>query len=167
MSSSDLRQSIVSTGIERSDAGGLAVGAECDLLDPRLRGLQARLAMLPEAVALLVELDRLVERSLAPLQQPNDLFEPRKRRFEAQFTLLLFGLLCMGGFAQSVSTRVNGSVKDIQGAVVSGVTVTLTDAATARSVTTITNEEGYFLFPDVRPGHYQVTAEAAGFRSSG
>ena len=63
-------------------------------------------------------------------------------------------------------TRVNGSVRDVQGAVVSGVTVTLTDAATGRSVSTTTNDEGYFLFPDVRAGNYKVSAEAAGFKKT-
>ena len=49
--------------------GRLAVGAEGDLLDPRLRRLQPRLAMALQPVAFLVELDRLVERRLAALEQ--------------------------------------------------------------------------------------------------
>ncbi|HEX8292359.1 MAG TPA: TonB-dependent receptor [Pyrinomonadaceae bacterium] len=81
-------------------------------------------------------------------------------------TVLLFGLACAGAFAQTVSTRVNGNVRDVQGAVVAGVTVTLTDAATGRSVSTTTNDDGYFLFPDVRAGNYGVTAEAAGFKKT-
>src|SRR5215204_3959553 len=81
-------------------------------------------------------------------------------------TLMLLGLACVGAFAQTVSTRVNGSVKDVQGAAVTGATVTLTDAATGRSASTTTNDEGYFQFPDVRAGNYQVTAEAAGFKKT-
>src|ERR671926_829930 len=81
-------------------------------------------------------------------------------------TLLLVGLACAGAFAQTVTTRVTGSVKDAQGAVVTGVTVTLTDVATGRSVSTVTNDEGYFQFPDVRAGNYKVTAEAAGFKKT-
>ncbi|HWS90017.1 MAG TPA: TonB-dependent receptor [Pyrinomonadaceae bacterium] len=81
-------------------------------------------------------------------------------------TLLLFGLISVGAFAQSAGGRVNGNVKDVQGAVVAGVTVTLTDIATGRPVTTTTNTEGYFLFPDVRAGMYRVTAEAAGFKKT-
>ena len=67
------------------DARRLAVGAERDLLDPRLRRLQPRLAMALQPVAALVELDRLVERRLALLERAHDLLELGQRRLEAQF----------------------------------------------------------------------------------
>src|SRR5437763_16982503 len=54
--SSPAERSIVSTGIERLEAGRLAVAAERDLLDPRLRILQPRFAMALQPVALLLEL---------------------------------------------------------------------------------------------------------------
>ena len=62
----------------------LAVGAERDPLDPRLRRLQPRFAVALQPVAFLVELDRLVERRFALLQHPDDLLEPRKRVLETQ-----------------------------------------------------------------------------------
>src|SRR5688500_11590570 len=52
-------RSMPSTAIEGRDAGGLAVGAERDLLDARLCRLQPRLAMALQPVAFLVQLDRL------------------------------------------------------------------------------------------------------------
>ena len=70
-------RSTSSTSIERRRAGRLAVGAERDLLDPRLRRLEPRLAMPLQPVAALVELDRLVERRLAVLERADDLFELR------------------------------------------------------------------------------------------
>src|SRR5215217_5842295 len=74
--SSSLRvRSIVSTGIERLHARGLAVAAEGDLLDTGLRILQARLAMPLQPVAFLVQLDRLVERRFALLERADDLLE--------------------------------------------------------------------------------------------
>ena len=45
-----------------------------------------------QPVAFLVELDRLVERRLAALEQPDDLLEPGERRLEAQ----LAGRLVLG-----------------------------------------------------------------------
>src|SRR5688572_21960341 len=53
--------SSMSIDIERLRAGGLAVGAERDLIDPGLGGLEPRLAMPLQPVAALVKLDRLVE----------------------------------------------------------------------------------------------------------
>ncbi len=47
--------------------------------------------MMAEAVAFLIELDRLVERCLAALEQTNDLLEPREGRFEAQFAFCCSG----------------------------------------------------------------------------
>jgi hypothetical protein len=56
-SKSALERSMISTPIERGRARRLAVGAERDLLDARLGGLEPRLAMALQAVAFLVELD--------------------------------------------------------------------------------------------------------------
>ena len=53
-----------------------------------------------QAIAFLVEFDRLVERRLAALEQPDDLLEPRQRRLEAQ----LAGRLTLGsGSAASIT----------------------------------------------------------------
>lgn len=68
--------------------------------------------------------------------------------------------------AQSANTRVNGTVKDPNGAVVSGATVVLTDKATDRQVSTTSNEEGFFLFPEVRAGSYLLAVERAGFKKA-
>jgi hypothetical protein len=68
--------------------------------------------------------------------------------------------------AQTTTATVNGTVKDAQGAVVVGATVTLIDMATGREVTAGTNSEGAFVFTDVRSGDYVLTAEAAGFKKT-
>src|SRR6266700_1574747 len=84
-------RSMVSTGIEGLQPRRLAVAAEGDLLDPRLRILEPRLAMALEPVAFLVQLDRPVERRLALLERAHDLLEPRERGLEAQLTDVLNG----------------------------------------------------------------------------
>ena len=63
--------------------------------------------------------------------------------------LLLCGLMGAVTFAQGTTTRVTGSEKDPQGAVVTGATVTLTDIATGRSATATSNNDGFFEFPNV------------------
>src|SRR5882724_7858210 len=77
---------MVSIGIERLDARRLAVAAEGNLLDPRLRILEARLAMPFQPVAFLIQLNRLIERRLTLFERAHDLFEPCERRLETQLT---------------------------------------------------------------------------------
>jgi len=65
-------------------------------------------------------------------------------------------------FAQTFSGSVSGVVKDSQGGVLPGVTVTLTGKMGARTTTTDAN--GTFRFPAVDPGTYSVGAELSGFK---
>ena len=84
------------------------------------------------------------------------------------FTLLLSALVLCGTsslvFSQSVSTRINGTVKDSAGATVPQAKITLTDTATKDQKTVVTNEEGTFVITDVRPGTYNITVEGTGFK---
>ena len=64
--------------------------------------------------------------------------------------------------AQSTeSGRITGVVKDNQGAVIPGATVTLTGPS--RLSTFVTTPDGRFRFLDVLPGEYQVMVELQGF----
>lgn len=80
--------------------------------------------------------------------------------------LLLIFFLAVTAAAQSINTRVNGTVKDPTGAIVAGATVVLMDSATRRESTTTSNDVGFFVFPDVRAGSYIITAERAGFKKA-
>jgi Carboxypeptidase regulatory-like domain len=83
-------------------------------------------------------------------------------------SLLLSALVLSGAtsiaVAQSVNSRVSGTVKDTAGASVPGAKVVLTDAATKDQKEITTNEEGTFTISDVRPGTYSVVVEATGFK---
>ena len=57
-----------------------------------------------------------------------------------------------------------GTVKDASGALVSGVTVTVTSSETGRSQQTVTGDEGFFRVSELPPGRYTITAEARGFK---
>ncbi len=85
-------------------------------------------------------------------------------RVIAAFALCL--LFCLTVAAQTVNSTVTGVVKDTAGAVIPGAKVTLTDAATRLPVNTTTNNEGFYLFNDVRSGYYTVAVEATGFKKS-
>ncbi|MGE0866653.1 MAG: carboxypeptidase regulatory-like domain-containing protein [Vicinamibacterales bacterium] len=70
-----------------------------------------------------------------------------------------------GGGASSTGS-ISGEVKDAQGGVLPGVTVTATSPAQIGALTAVTNEAGNFRFPAVPPGEYRLSFELAGFQSS-
>ena len=78
-------------------------------------------------------------------------------------TLLLCFLAVAPCFAQFETADVLGSVRDPQGSVIPRAAVTLTNQETGIEAKTTTDDNGSFLFSQVKVGKYSVTAEAAGF----
>ncbi|HZN00096.1 MAG TPA: carboxypeptidase regulatory-like domain-containing protein, partial [Pyrinomonadaceae bacterium] len=69
--------------------------------------------------------------------------------------------------AQETTGVISGTVKDANGAAVSGATVTISDADKKVEVRTIAvNENGEFVAPNLLSGFYDVTIEAPGFKKS-
>ena len=68
--------------------------------------------------------------------------------------------------AQSTGSSLRGYIKDGQGGVLPGVTVTATSPNLITPSTGVTDETGYYRLINLPPGDYTVTAELAGFRSS-
>ena len=66
-------------------------------------------------------------------------------------------------FAQTTG-RVVGTIEDAQGAVLPGVTVTVTSPQLQGASTAVTDASGGFRFPALPPGTYHVKAELAGFK---
>jgi hypothetical protein len=84
------------------------------------------------------------------------------RRFTVMGVILL--ALAVSGsvvMAQSQTGTITGRVSDEQGAVLPGVTVTLTGRQGAQ--TTVTDERGVYRFVGLNPGVYNVQAELSGF----
>ena len=68
------------------------------------------------------------------------------------------------GYAQSGSTgSILGTVTDSTGAVLAGATVTITNAETGVSQKVQTTSAGDYTVPELKPGVYNVTIDAAGF----
>jgi hypothetical protein len=67
------------------------------------------------------------------------------------------------GQSQSNAADLQGVVRDPQGAVVVGATVTARNPATGFSRDATTNDEGYYQITNLPPGDYEVTVEASGF----
>src|SRR5713101_7971244 len=78
---------------------------------------------------------------------------------------LLSGILLLSGtgFAQLSTASLSGAVRDSSGAVVPKGKVMLKNVATAVGHTTTTNDAGAYLFLDITPGRYVVSASAADF----
>jgi hypothetical protein len=68
--------------------------------------------------------------------------------------------------AQDTTTAtVRGSVSDSSGAVLPGVTVTITNSNTKDTRSSVTNDRGGFAFPSLFPGTYELKAELQGFKT--
>src|SRR5688572_24741542 len=66
--------------------------------------------------------------------------------------------------AQVTTADLVGTIRDVSGGVVPGVTVALTNEATGVSRTATTGDGGTYIFTSLQPGRYKLTAEIQGFR---
>lgn len=86
------------------------------------------------------------------------------------FSLLVFAFVVLSSVAslsQAVASgTVAGTITDQSGAVVSGAQVKLTDTATGTSRNATTDNSGHYIFVNIDPGHYNLTAAKPGFATS-
>jgi hypothetical protein len=68
-------------------------------------------------------------------------------------------------FAQNVTAKVNGTVRDATGAVIVNATVKLVNDDTGATRAVQTNNDGYFSFTDIQVGSYALSVEMKGFKS--
>jgi hypothetical protein len=70
-------------------------------------------------------------------------------------------------WSQAVASgTVAGTITDQSGAVVADAQVKLTDTATGTSRNAATDNSGHYIFVNVDPGHYGLTAAKSGFATS-
>jgi hypothetical protein len=86
------------------------------------------------------------------------------KRFRIPFMVTAVFLVLAGSLLAQETGTIRGQAKDPSGAILPGVTVTLTGKATQRIQTTITSEVGGYTFPAVPPGQYSLGFELAGFK---
>src|SRR6266581_4054136 len=67
--------------------------------------------------------------------------------------------------AQTGSGTVRGVVTDASSAVVAGAAVSITHTDTMRKYSTTANEAGFFVFPPVQPGNYEIIATSPGMET--
>jgi hypothetical protein len=70
--------------------------------------------------------------------------------------------VCLWAFANG---SLSGTLKDQSGAVVSGATITLVNTALKSEYKVVSNGQGFYSFPTLPVGHYDLTIEATGFKT--
>src|SRR5437867_5395563 len=84
-----------------------------------------------------------------------------------QFLILALAVsttVSMSAWAQSTA-QITGTVKDASGAVLPGVEVTATQTETGIARSTVSNETGVYVLPNLTLGPYKLEASLAGFRT--
>lgn len=77
--------------------------------------------------------------------------------------ILLSLQLVAPSFGQGSSGQIEGTVRDAQGGVLPGVTLTVRNQDTGVTRTIVTEADGRYVFQALQPGRYTVSAELAGF----
>jgi hypothetical protein len=105
--------------------------------------------------------------SIKKLIQPSSALSERLLRWPMMTALALcLCLLASGALAQTTgSATLRGVVKDPNGAIVAGATVTLKSLRTQSERKIKTNNDGNYAFTAIEPGAYEMKVEAAGFKA--
>ncbi|MBV6430952.1 MAG: hypothetical protein IANPNBLG_01074 [Bryobacteraceae bacterium] len=77
----------------------------------------------------------------------------------------LLAILVVPPLCGQTQGEITGEVTDSSGAVIAGVSITITNEGTNVSRQAITNSSGTYRFPSLLPGIYRLRAEMAGFQS--
>jgi hypothetical protein len=88
-----------------------------------------------------------------------------RHRSVLPLVLPLFAILLLfcGSALGSVTASIAGTVTDVSGAAIVGATVTATNVDTGIVQTLHTNQQGYFTFPSLALGHYDISVQQSGF----
>jgi uncharacterized protein YfaS (alpha-2-macroglobulin family) len=75
-------------------------------------------------------------------------------------------LLTLAGLAsaQAIKGSLLGNISDSSGAAAAGATVTLTETRTNISLNTTTNQDGNYVFSNIKEGVYRIEATLKGFK---
>ena len=66
-------------------------------------------------------------------------------------------------FSQTATTSLRGTIKDPSGALVPGARITLSDNANGQTFSALANSAGQYVFPQIPPAKYTITATSQGF----
>src|SRR5262245_47069980 len=86
-------------------------------------------------------------------------------RYSTSMFVVLAALLVAPLLHAQGTGEISGTVRDDQGGVIPGVTVTLRNVGTGVARTETTTPEGKYRFSALPPGAYEMTAELSGFQT--
>jgi hypothetical protein len=100
------------------------------------------------------------------MSRPSTMRRPKSGvRLGSLLSLALLSLaLAVGAHAQAVKGSLLGTVTDASGAAAAGATVTITEVRTNITATTTANEDGNYVFANIKEGVYRVEAALQGFK---
>jgi hypothetical protein len=87
----------------------------------------------------------------------------RSLRLPLRLIILALCSVPLTAFVQQETATMKGTVRDATGAVLSRTVVIATNIRTNIPNKTVTDENGFFTIPSLRPGEYSVSAESPGF----
>jgi len=88
-----------------------------------------------------------------------------KMLWVAAFAGLVAMMLPAATLGQTQNGELNGRVRDPDGLSLPGVTITLTEAATGYTRTTVSTGDGAYVIPNLRPRTYDINVEMQGFKT--
>ena len=88
----------------------------------------------------------------------------RKYSIVSAILILLFVAPKAPSAVQAGQAELTGTVTDETKAVIAGARVTLTDVDTNQAFNAVATEGGIYTFTNLKPGHYDIAVEAAGFK---
>ena len=88
----------------------------------------------------------------------------RAPRLKVVAALAVFLALAAGAAAQTETGRITGVITDATGGILPGVTVTAKSVGTGATRELVTDSAGQYVFANLPPGSYEITANLASFR---
>jgi hypothetical protein len=86
-------------------------------------------------------------------------------RSVSRLTLFLLVIIVLGSSAWAwVGGSISGTVKDSSGGVIPGAMITVTNTALGAEFKAISDSRGYYSFPNLAVGRYDLNVDAAGFK---
>src|SRR6476646_4912959 len=83
-------------------------------------------------------------------------------RYMTSFTVVLMSIL--PAFGQTAA--ITGAITDAKGGAVGGASISAKNVDTGIAIEAPTNYDGYYTFPRLDPGNYELTARKPGFRAA-
>src|SRR5215475_3186383 len=88
-----------------------------------------------------------------------------QKYFSGAFAIALLALVCSLTHAQQTKTSatVSGHVEDSTGALIKGASILMRNVDTGHEQTAVSDGEGFFRFPYLSVGTYEISVETVGF----